>query len=178
MKPERIQGWLPEVFQQTVRESNPMAAVLEVMSALVTPIEEHLDALDATFNAYRTRRSFVPYLAQWVDMDRIIDASAVDEFSGEPGSGTERLREMVARGAVFARLRGTAEGLRLYLETATGVPGFVVSESPGRRPFHIRIDAPAEAGSHRALIARIVALEKPAYVTAAICYVGAAASHA
>jgi len=54
----------------------------------------------------------------------------------------------------------------------------VVSESPGRRPFHIRIDAPAEAGSHRALIARIVALEKPAYVTAAICYVGAAASHA
>ena len=44
-------------------------------------------------------------------------------------------------------------------------------------PWEPDADAPAEAGSHRALIARIVALEKPAYVTAAICYAGAAASH-
>ena len=43
-------------------------------------------------------------------------------------------------------------------ESATGADG-----TP--RPFHLQIKAPGQLAQHRALVKRIVELEKPAYVT-------------
>ena len=60
-------------------------------------------------------------------------------------------------------------GLVRFLETATGVEGFVVDEevdAAGRpRPFHCVVRAPAAARRLRDLVQQIVEAEKPAFVT-------------
>ena len=80
------------------------------------------------------------------------------------------LRELVAAAAYLSKWRGTMRGLTLFLETATGAPGFEINEnvpdSDGSlRPYHIRVRAPEGVVSHRRLIEMIIEQEKPAYVT-------------
>jgi P2-related tail formation protein len=131
--------------------------------------------LEKYFNAYGTPDIFVPYLACWVDLDRFFPfysaqpmdiQRAVDPIS----SGTGQLRELIAAAAYLSQWRGTAKGLKLFLETATGMNGFelmenVADENGNPRPFHICIVAPPDAERHIALIERIVIQEKPAYVS-------------
>jgi hypothetical protein len=77
---------------------------------------------------------------------------------------------LLAAAAYLSQWRGTARGLILFLEIATGTRGFEISEQiagpDGRpQPFHIRIRAPEAVRLHRVLIERIIESEKPAYVT-------------
>jgi phage tail-like protein len=175
MKREEIESLLPRVFQQTLRPGRPLNALLEVMELLHAPAEAVLSQLEKYFNAYGTPDIFVPYLACWVDLDRFYPfysaqpmeiQRAVDPIS----SGTGQLRELIAAAAYLSQWRGTANGLKLFLETATGMNGFelmenVEDENGNPRPFHIRIVAPPDAERHIALIERIVKQEKPAYVS-------------
>jgi phage tail-like protein len=175
MKREEIESLLPQVFQRTLRPGSPLNALLEVMESLHAPAEAVLAQLESYFNAYRTPDIFVPFLAGWVDLDRFYPFySALPEDlkrSEDPiSSGTGHLRELIAAAAYLSQWRGTAKGLKLFLETATGTKGFelvenVDSKDGQPRPFHIRITAPAEAQKHVVLIERIVEQEKPAYVT-------------
>jgi hypothetical protein len=76
----------------------------------------------------------------------------------------------VAAAAYLSQWRGTARGLLRFLETATGLQGFIIEEQVldpnGRpRPFHIRVIAPAEAAPYQVLLERVIEFEKPAYVT-------------
>jgi hypothetical protein len=85
-------------------------------------------------------------------------------------AGLGRLRELIAAAAYLSKWRGTARGLLHFLETAVGQEGFEIDEAvPGPdgrpRPFHLMIKAPADAERYRALLERIVEMEKPAYVT-------------
>jgi hypothetical protein len=50
-----------------------------------------------------------------------------------------------------------------FLELATRVTGYRVTDAGG---FHLRVDVPADAEPQREVIARIVAVIKPAHVTA------------
>jgi len=175
MKREEIESLLPRVFQQTLRPGRPLDALLEVMELLHAPAEAVLCRLEQYFNAYGTPDIFVPYLAGWVDLERFYPSysaqpteiqRAVDPIS----SGTGKLRELMAAAAYLSQWRGTAKGLKLFLETATGINGFelmenVADENGNPRPFHIRIAAPPDAQRHIALIERIVKQEKPAYVS-------------
>jgi phage tail-like protein len=175
MKREEIESLLPQVFQRTLRPGSPLNALLEVMEMLHTPAETVLSKLESYFNAYSTPDIFVPYLAGWVDLDRFYpfySAQPEDlQQSTDPiSSGTGQLRELIAAAAYLSQWRGTAKGLKLFLETATGMKGFelvenVDSKESRLRPFHICITAPADAKEHVALIERIVEQEKPAYVT-------------
>jgi phage tail-like protein len=175
MKREEIESLLPQVFQRTLRSGSPLNALLEVMESLHEPAEAVLAHLESYFNAYRTPDIFVPSLAGWVDLDRFYPFySALPEDlqrSVDPiSSGTGQLRELIAAAAYLSQWRGTAKGLKLFLETATGTKGFelvenVDSKDSRPRPFHICITAPAEAKKHVVLIERIVEQEKPAYVT-------------
>ena len=84
----------------------------------------------------------------------------------EPGN----LRELIAGAAHLSQWRGTAYGLKLFLETATGHTGFEMQEqvtgSDGLpRLYHVKVVAPAGTESQRPLIERIIEQEKPAYVT-------------
>lgn len=176
MKRNEIDNLLPAVFQRTIRPGNPLAALLEVMEALHAPSEGILERLDAFFAPYRTPDRFVPYLARWVDMEWLL-ADGPQGFGPGFGldapsfpSGVGRLRELITAAAFLSKWRGTARGLLRFLEMATGARGFEIHEHvPGPdgkpRPFHLLIRAPAETAAYRALLERIVEMEKPAYTT-------------
>lgn len=170
-----IERLLPAIFQRTLHAGSPLAAILEVMEALPAPSEAILADIDAVFDVYRTPDRFVPFLARWLDLERLFD-EYTDRGevlrSGRPpiSTGLGRLRELVAVAPRLSQWRGTKRGLLLFLETATGTRGFEIDEqvldAGGRpRPFHIRVRAPASVARHRALIERILDQDKPASVT-------------
>ena len=170
MRAVEIEPLLPEIFRRTLRDGGPTAALLNVMEELHGPADELLGRLDSFFDAYRTDDDFVPFLAWWVDLGRYL-VEAPDRRSRHLPfpSGTGRLRELVRAASYLSQWRGTAKGLITFLETATGITGYVVVENEDAagepRPFHILVRAPAEAERYRVLIDRIIELEKPAYVT-------------
>jgi phage tail-like protein len=169
-----IERLLPRIFQRTAVAGSPLYALLEVMEALHEPSEDVLRRLDSTLDPRRTAHDFVPFLARWVFLGRLLDGASP---GGQPTdlyarwtTGPGRLRELVARAAELARLRGTTQGLLRFLETAIGIPGFEIDERvPGPHgqalPFHFLVRAPAAAAPHARLIRRIIEEEKPAYTT-------------
>ena len=173
MKREEIERLLPRVFRRTLRPGSPLLALLEVMEALHEPSEAALRRLDAALDPRRAPDAFVPLLARWLDLDRLFEQRPAGE--GPPAAapvttGLGRLRELVAAAARLSQWRGTAKGLRDFLEIATGTPGFEIDERVSQadgwpRPFHVRIRAPASTAPHRALIERIIEQEKPAAIT-------------
>jgi len=172
MKRNELEGLLPDTFRRTAQPGSVLAALLDVMEAQHAPSEEALATLDSFFDPYRAPDDFVPYLAQWVDLLRFLDETAAGPDADLPtfAGGSGRLRELIAAAAHLSRWRGTAHGLILFLETATGVAGFGIEEdvpgSDGRpQPFHLRVVAPAAAQAHENLIRQIVQMEKPAYTT-------------
>ncbi len=179
MKRADIERLLPGIFQRTgtyepvTLKGSPLYALLEVMAGLHEPDEQALAALPAYFNPYLAAPDFVPFLAAWVDLAQLLQSPATGEWLAAAPLDSGRLRALVAGAAMLSQWRGTAKALLFYLETATGVQGFNVDErvpDPDNRPipFHIRVQAPKEARPYSNLIARIVQLEKPVYVTAEV----------
>jgi phage tail-like protein len=174
MKRSEIEQLLPEVFQRAIVPGHPLAALLDTMEALHMPSESILGAIDRYFNPYQAPDAFVPFLASWLDLDRIL-ARAPAQLDAESAqallpSGLGRLRELTAEAAYLSKWRGTAQGIIRFLEVATGVRGFAIDEqvagADGRpRPFHIVVSVPAEAQAYTSVVTRIVEQEKPAYVT-------------
>lgn len=164
MKSAEIERLLPEVFRRTAQPGSPMAALLGVMEGMHEPDEAVLAGVDRFFSPYRAPDAFVPFLARWVDLDRLFQTIPGQE--GHVGEFIDlgQLRELIASAAHLSQWRGTRKGLRAFLETATGMTGFRIEESP-EIPFHLRIRMPSGAARYRPLVERIVELEKPAYVT-------------
>ncbi|MDQ5824439.1 MAG: phage tail protein [Chloroflexota bacterium] len=173
MKQSEIERLLPAVIGRTAREGNPLHTLLAVMEMLHDPSERVLDDLDSYFDPLRAPDAFIPYLAGWVDLDRLLVANPAELREKAPPpfpTGVGRLRELVAAAAFLAKWRGTATGLLRSLEIATGIQGFSVVENPPgpalqAQPFHIRVHMPTEAAAYEILIRRIIEMEKPAYVT-------------
>jgi phage tail-like protein len=177
MKQTEIAQLLPEVIQRTIRDSNPLERLLEVMETMHTPVEEALDGLDRYFDPYRAPDAFVPFLATWVDLGMLLRQGSSQGGGGEepfsPGVG--RLRELVASAAYLSRWRGTRRGLLRFLETASGVSGFaiddqVAAEAGALIPYHLQVTAPTAAQIYDTLIKQIIELEKPAYMTYELVY--------
>ena len=151
-----------------------MQALLSVMALLHAPVEQNLETIDAYFSADRTPDHFVPYLASWVDLDRFFIKSGImleSKENPEPlPTGQGRLRELIGAASYLSQWRGTARGLKLFLETATGEREFIIDEnvrdeSGALRTFHFKVTAPAAAKNYRRLIEHIIEQEKPAYVS-------------
>ena len=157
MRRQRIAELLPTVFRRALPHSPPLAAVLGVMEAMHAPSERVLAHFDDALNPYAAPDRFVPWLAQWMGLHPILG----DDLE-ILGTDTRRARDLIAMSSMLAKWRGTARGLILFLEIATGLRGFAIEEP---RPFHFTLQTPAEADEQRELIMRIVAAEKPAYVT-------------
>ncbi|CRI67471.1 conserved hypothetical protein [Thiocapsa sp. KS1] len=176
-----IERLLPEVFRRTLMPGSPLAAIIAAMESLLSPAEQALASLPDQLSPDRARDDFVILLAYFVDLDRYLpkalDVDPEHRHLGAPiASGIGRLRELVRAAPALGRWRGTARGLRLFLETATGILGFSVEEAAPTdsehqvKPFHIRIRAPADARAYHDLVKSIVEQEKPAYVTYEIIY--------
>jgi phage tail-like protein len=159
MRSRQIAHLLPFVMRRAIELSPPLGAILGVMEAMHAPSEAALRRFHEVVNPYAAPERFVPYIAGWAGLEPVLDER------GEISSGTARLRELVAASNRLAKWRGTARGLILFLEIATGLRGYSIDEP---RPFHFVLTLPAGAAAHRPLIERIVSSEKPAYVTAEI----------
>jgi len=172
MKRSEIERLLPTVIRRTIRQSNPLPAILEAMSALHEPSEALLTRLDGIFNPFRTPDAFVPFLARWLDLERIFDEAQAPAAGGRAPitTGTGCLRALTAAASYLSQWRGVKKGLDHFLEIATGTQGFTIEEQfigtdGAPIPFHLRVIAPEAVKPHRALIERVIESEKPAYVT-------------
>jgi phage tail-like protein len=172
MKRSEIERLLPTVIRRTIRRDNPLTAILEVMSALHEPSESMLTRLDGIFNPFRTPDSFVPFLARWLDLDRVFDRAYAPARNGRSpiSTGLDCLRALTAAASYLSQWRGTKKGLDHFLEIAVGTHGFTIEEQVigpdgAPIPFHLRVIAPEAVKPHQALIERVIESEKPAYVT-------------
>ena len=170
MKQEAIKLLMPAMFRLAAGKNTPLDAVFSVMEALHDQTETTLRKIDAVFDPLRTNERFVPYLAGWVDLDWVVRGDETAAGYGQSAIPTEHFRKLVSLAWYLSKWRGTAAGLKLFLETATGVEGFSIDERPidnqGRIiPFHIEITVPEAAADRRHLVERIIENEKPAYVT-------------
>lgn len=177
MDAARIARLLPEVYGAALHPDGVLAATLAVMEAMHAPAEAALRELDAAFDPRRAADPFLRLLAGWMGLDDVAGdvATARDDRRGPVAVEGANLRELVAAAAELARDRGTAGGLRRFLEIATGVPGFVVREAPpspdGAPTYYAaEVVAPAAARAQGELIALIVAREKPAFTTVTITH--------
>lgn len=165
-----LESLLPEVFRRTITDDSLLAGLLEVMQELHAPAERILRDLSSYFDPYRTPPDLLPYLATWLDLDRLLGADTEDPFP----SGSGHLRELIANAARLSGLRGTAAGLISFLELATGLRGFHIEEGSvamgQARAFTVTVACPADAAALRPLIERIVASEKPVHVTAHVTF--------
>jgi phage tail-like protein len=168
MKADDIARLLPAVFRNALDTDTVLSALLTVMERLHAPVEQLLGDVDATYDSRRAPDAFVSMLARWVDLERVDDTSADQSSHLSDDIPVGRLRELVARSFELSQWRGTSRGLVQFLETATGVSGFVIEEPGPADPasaFHLRVHIPIAASSQARLIERIVNSEKPAYTT-------------
>jgi phage tail-like protein len=166
MKRADIERLLPTVFRDTLPyPGNPLEDFLAVMEDLHAPAEAILKDIARFFDPYETPDRFVPYLATWVDLERLLYETPYARTPSPWPSGNGRLRELIAAAAYLSEWRGTSKGLLRFLEVATGMTGFGVTENPDGRPFHVHFQLPPGHERYRDLIKRIIEQEKPAYVT-------------
>jgi phage tail-like protein len=168
---ERIKALLPGVIARTASEGSPLTALLGAMQQMHEPEESILSQLDSYLDPRRAPDKFIPYLASWVDLDRLlIQRVAQSGLRYSLPTGTGRLRELTAAAAMLSQWRGTRRGLEAFLRIATGFKDFKIEENVSGeadtpRPYHLRITIPAAAAVYNTLIQRIIEIEKPAYVT-------------
>jgi phage tail-like protein len=174
---------LPGAFQRALgggADGTPLPAFLSVMEALHERPEWQIDEFDRVCDPFRAPDAFVPFLARWVGLGPILGqprgTGRGTDYDEDPiTTGLGRLRVLTADAAALAKWRGTAEGLRRFLETATGLDGFVVEETPAgasEPSFHLHVRAPAGARPHRALVVRAIDLERPGYCTWSLTFAG------
>jgi phage tail-like protein len=159
MDVHEIERLLPWIFQRTLdNPDNPLRGLLAVMSGLHVPAEEVLRQLNIYFDPYTTPEIFLPFLAQMMNLDNYLTRDPPYLLTG-----TQNLRNLIALAVSLSKQRGTSDGLRQFLEVAVGIGGFRVADRA--RPFHITVIVPSQALPYLDLIERIIAGEKPAYVT-------------
>ena len=193
MTPQRIALLLPAVFRQGLQPGQLLAGILQAMAELHRPCEEALDSVERTCDPRRAPERFLPFLASWMRFGTLCGRGAQARSAsraGGSGPGAPRaaggdqdgtvesigqLRELIAAAAQLAHERGTAKGVRRFLEAATGLRGFAIDDQlhddQGRlRAFHVRITAPAAAQRQHDLILKVLRMSTPVHVTCDLQY--------
>lgn len=168
---------LPHIVQRTLSTAfwtgdrpasdDLLGALLIVMEQAHAPSERILQTLHAYFDPDTAVDAFLPMLAYWVDKSALLAAD------GSFTPGPEHLRDLILASMSLSKIRGTRQGLLQFLSIATGIDAaeFKLLDA-GTRPFHFIIEYPAAAEPYEALLAKIIELEKPAYVTYELCKAG------
>jgi predicted flap endonuclease-1-like 5' DNA nuclease len=177
-KADEIARLLPTVLRRTRGASDPdvLDALLSAMALLQRKPEAILEALDSYFDPERAPLALLVFMAYWVDLEALIaprfapglawverpdfETLLAQGFPTGPGP----LRALIVQAVPLLKQRGTIQGLERFLETATGMAGFAVTESQDR-PFHVTVAYPAEAEPYKDFVRRLIEYQKPAYVT-------------
>ncbi|WP_026608000.1 phage tail protein [Methylocapsa acidiphila] len=172
MRAAEIARLLPEIYQDALDASPALCTILDIMERLHAPDERVVANIDAYFDPRRAPDAFVEMMARWLALGPYLERDPLGQRRAAVGPAA--LRDLVAVAAELARYRGTADAMIAFLERATGVTGFTIEENPpdsaGRpQPFHIRVGVPPAAAAKRDLVSRIVAGERPAWVTFELC---------
>jgi len=173
MRSQTIKRLLPAAYQHAAIDGTVLAALLDVMEALQAPDEKLIGDFDEQFAPYTARDDFLAFLARWVTLDHLVGVH-------RPGSSepllipSPQMRNLIAEAAALAQVRGTSDGIRRFLEIATGVRGFEIIETPDQ-PFHFTVRVPADARAYAGVVTHIVNHEKPAATTADVQVVEATA---
>jgi len=169
MERHRILRYLPENYQLAAADQRgAMWAILGIMEGLHSPVLEVLRSIDKYVDPFRAPPPFVLMQAIWLGLDRYFDWSGGSVGIGEArfAAGIDRLRLLIAEFPALVRARGTRQSLTRFLEVATGVPGFLVTDGvEAGRPFHLIVHIPQAASPLMDLVERIVAAERPAHAT-------------
>jgi phage tail-like protein len=174
MKQAKIERLLPQVYQNTLKDNPLLRAILIIMESHHEPVEKVLEIFDSYICPSRAPDHFIPFLAKWVDLDRFFQNSekfnTTDEKSEPLPTGQGWLRELIAAASHLSQWRGTAYGLRCFLEIAIGIKGFEidenVSDENGKiRTFFFKVTASESTRIYQSLIRKIIEQEKPAYVS-------------
>jgi phage tail-like protein len=168
MRIDEIAGLLPEIFRDALDGEGPLDALLAIMEAFHAPVEAQLGALHDTLDPRRAPAPFLRLMANWLAPGAYVETDRRDAGSAAIRPGP--LRDVVAFAAEAVRLRGAPATMIEVLERATGVTGFEIVENPlgpdgAPQAFHVRVRAPASARAQLDLVRRIVAAERPAFVT-------------
>lgn len=154
MTADEIARLLPGVYQRVRRTDRVLQGVLDAMEGMLDPVEQAIVGLPDKLDPHRTSDDFVRFIAGWLDIDPALAA------------GPARLRDLVVHAAELRRLRGTAEGLTLFVTLATGHRP--VRRELGAGPFTMTVWFPAAASSMGPLIHRIMQHEKPAHMSVSV----------
>lgn len=167
MQQEAIERLLPSVMQSGLGPGSPLSALLGAMEEMHALDLEILAAFDTYINPATAPEDFLPFLSRWVDLDWLFD----DLHDGAVPPAPSDVRRLLVAAPRLSRWRGTGPGLQWFLELAAGQRGFHVRDGDGR-PFHVTVVAPASAVAHKALVERIVRVERPAHATYTILWEG------
>jgi phage tail-like protein len=168
---DQLLNILPEAFRTAAQTNRPLQALAAAAVDMHAPAHRVLADLRGYFDPYRAPESMLPYLAQWVDLDWLVNSTVGAAARVGSAPEQERLRDLVANAAELSARRGTVEGLKRFLHLAIGVPGFTIDDVPGA--FHLNVGVPAAAASHLLLVRRIVEGTKPAHTTCSIDVIAA-----
>lgn len=177
MTPAALARLLPAVYQQAMLDDagddggagSVLAALLGLISQMHGSTEAFLADPRRFIDPYRARTDFLTQLARWMALEPYLDQSS------SVHSDVAALRELTRRAASLARRRGTADAMIEICELITGVKGFSIDQGPAGDdghplPYHFRLVVPAAASAKRAIVEKIVATEKPCFVTAEIVF--------
>lgn len=154
---------LPQVFADAHIDGAPLAAVVAAGDGMQHPVADTLDHLETAVDPFRATEALVCYLASWVDLDWLTIPEGNRRSRSTLPGGVDPLRDLIGAAADLSARRGTAPGMVRFLELATRVTGFAVTDAGN---FRLLVRVPAAAEPQRDAVARIVAVLKPAHVTA------------
>src|SRR5262249_20830638 len=105
MRKERILPLLPFVMARTASQGSVLEAILDAMEALHEPCEGVLRDLDSFFDPVRCPDRFVPMLATWVGLERVLAAQQPGRAPVGLTATSPRLRDLAHRCAELTRWR-------------------------------------------------------------------------
>jgi phage tail-like protein len=177
MRKREILALLPVCVQSAYAPQSPFDALIECMEYLHGDSEAILDTLEKFFNPMQTPKEFLPLLSYWVDLswlftDHVASNAEARRMESPMRIPPQRLAALIVFAASLNKYRGTTQGLKTFLQLATGVNSFEIRES-AEVPFHIKVSvkSDSEVRALESFIRLIIDKEKPAFATYSLEFV-------
>jgi phage tail-like protein len=115
--------YLPAVYQQDPASRDFLERFLSIFETVFSGLDRKIDRLPEVFDAERTPREFLDWLAQWLDLGIEEDWSPAVK------------RALIQNAASLYRKKGTPGGLEEFLHLVTGKTAVIRESFESDRPF-------------------------------------------